>query len=412
MNCAIISVDVKIQLTKNKTIEIGRPSTAGGGTRKSSSLDMTGVELRPGDPTGCPALRLTYKKKKWQISAAARIPAPDGDLPEQWEDMPKQPRWELPKNFTSPHAAIAVSSSMGAFSQGTADAIIQEMIHGVAPSQTQPQLTAASPAQKRFSIKRDRPSAAPAPEKATTPAPVPVKKPEFPSAGIPVSENGRRFVVKPVAEEGFHLSASLPEFQALWISRLLPEGKRPTASSIQLAESALMASVLLQPAFRELKGSAMAVFVRAESIYIAGYKNGEPILWRRCPGAVGYLAMRTAVIRTLGIGEDLVDSVLNESLIDPRPALEPFVRPVLDQLDLARAYLAGKHNVTIEKVLLIGLPVGAEHWARYAEEALKIQLVPLSPFEGLELGKDVEVENPDEFLIALGAAIAAAEVEL
>ena len=400
---------MKLQLTKTKTIEIKFPS--GGGGARNSASDITGIEfpLTVGTEGKCPAVRLTFKKKKWHVTAAEFISTPDGDMPERWEDTPKQPRWELPGHFLSPHAAIAVNSTMSSFSQGTADAIVQEMSRGIVATDT-PALPDKS-ASKRFGIRRDHaPAPVPAAEKPAQSAPA--KKPEFPQAGVPVSENGNRFVVKPIAEEGFHLSASLPEFQALWISRLLPEGRRPTASSIQLAESALMASVLLQPAFKELKGSGMAIFVREDRVYMAGYKNGEPVLWRKCPGDCGYRAMRAAVTRTLGVGEDLVDSVLNESLIDPRPALEPFVRPILDQLDLARAYLAGKHNITVESVLLMGLPMGAEHWSHYAEESLKIKFIAPGPFEGLELGKGVEVKDPNAFLVALGAAIAGAEVEL
>lgn len=397
---------MKLQLTKDKTIEIKLPG--GGSSGVKTINDITGVELFSGQEAGCPAVRLVFKKKQWQVASLGFITPPDGAMPESWEDAVKQPHWDFPKKFLSPHAALAVNSAMGSFAQGTPDAIIHEMVNGPAAV---PSVTNSAPTEKkRFGIRRAESAPAPAP---TMTAPAPTNKtPDFPEAGNPVSENGRRFVVKPLAEEGFHLSASLPEFQTLWLSRLLIEGKRPTANSIQLSESALMASVLAQPLFKELEGNVLAIFVMRNCVYIAGYKGGEPVLWRRCPGVLGYEAMRMKVITTLGIGEDLVEAVLNESLIDPRPALEPFVHPVLDQLDLTRAYLSSKHGMKIDKALLMGFSLGATHWCTYAKETLNLEMVTPNPFEGLPLLKGVEAKDPNAYLVALGAALAAAEVEL
>lgn len=400
---------MKIQLTKDKTIDVKIPGFGGGGDKgKKTKADIVGVELFSGCEEGCPAVRLIRKKNVWRLAAFGHVKAPDGEMPERWEDTPKQPHWEMPREFQSPGAAIAVNTPMGFFGQASADAIIQEMIHG--PVQTDAPAAAADPSKKRFGIKR-APGAAKS-EPAPAPAPAtPGRVPDFPEEGVPVSENGRRFAVRKSAEDDFHFSASIPEFQALWLSRLLPEGKRPTATSIQLTNSALMASVLAQPEFAASGGNTIAIFVRDDVLYIAGYKDGKPLLWRRCPGDCGYKAMRKAVIKTLGIDKSLVDSVLEESIIDPRPALEPFLHPVLEQLELARAYMSGKHAMNIDKVLLMGLPCGAEHWCRYAEEALKLHLVAPGPFDGFQIDKDVEVKNPHGHLVALGAALAASEVE-
>ena len=393
---------MKIQLTKTKTIEL---NIGGKGGVKRSRVDLTGAELFSGDAGGCPAVRISRKRDQWILNAVGRIPAPDGELPERWEDTPRQPLWELPHEFQAPGAALAVHSAAGSFGQASADAIIQEMMHG--GSATEPAALPSESGRRRLGLKRL--ATAPAPVQKQDP--VPERVPDFPAAGTPVSENGRRFTVRPFAEEGFHLVSSLPEFQALWLGRLLPEGRRPTASSIQLAESALMASVLAQPAFRETGGNLLAVFVRANEIYFAGYRDGAPILWRKCPTRGGYLAMRTAVKRTLGVDEELIDSVLEDSLIDPRPALEPFLHPVLEQLELARAYLTGKQGLKVEQVLLSGVPCGAEHWRHYVEEALKLRLIAPDPFDGFQLAKGVEVDAPHAYLVALGAALAAAEVE-
>ena len=112
------------------------------------------------------------------------------------------------------------------------------------------------------------------------------------------------------------------------------------------------------------------------------------------------------------MGEDLINDVLEDSLVDPRPALEPFLRPVLQQLDLARVYLAGKHALNTDRVLLLGLPYGAKHWKQMTEESLKLHLVTAKPFDGLSIGKGIDTSKGHLCLVALGAAIAAAEVEL
>ena len=393
-----------MQLTKDKTIEINLPF----GDGQTSAHDITSVELFAAGETDCPTIRLIRKKKGWHVAAAGFVKPPKGELPMRWEDTPHQPTWEMPREFLSPHAALAVNSPMATFAQSTADAVVQDMMAGL----TAQDINSAagdkpSDGKKRFGLKRENP--APKPQKATAASEGSARKATFPAEGMPVSENGRRFVVRPMAEENFHLCASLPEFQTLWLSRLLPEGKRPTASSIQVAESALMASILLQPEFIAANGNALAIFMRPDSTYLAGYKKGKPVLWRRCPGAGGTIAMRNAVRTTLGLDEELVDSVLNESLIDPRPALEPFAKPILSQLSLSLDYLTSKHGLKFNHAFLMGAGAGTSHWSTYAEESLHIKLISPDPFEGLVLDKGVDMSNASRYLVALGAAIAGME---
>ena len=400
---------MKLQLTKTKTIEIG---FGGKGDKKSSSADITGVELFSGEARGCPAVRLARRKGAWHLLSAGFIPAPQGELPEKWEDTPKQPKWELPTHFQSPHAAIVVNSSQAVFTQATAETILNSISLGLnAPAAEK----GASGEKKRIGIRR----AAPAPEPAAKSVQN-GKAPEFPKPGAPVSENGMRFAVRPVAEQGFHLEAALPEFQALWLSRLLPEGRRPTASSIQLHDAALMASILAQPEFIQSKGNALAVFVSKHDIHFAGYKAGAPVLWRKCPVPGGTAVVREAVKRGLGVDDTLVDSVLDDSLIDPRSALEPILHPVLDELELSRAYLADRHSVRPAHILLMGLSAGAACWCKYAQESHRLELTAPGVFDGLEfpvkpkpgeIDESVQTGGNALFLPALGAALAAAEVE-
>ncbi len=396
---------VKLQLTSTKTIDIKFP---GGGGSKSAT-DITGVEMFSPDCEGCRAVRIVYKKKSWRLAAAEVVNGPDGELPERWEDTPHQPTWELPRAFQSPHAALAVNSAMSSFSQSTADAIVQDMMAGLDAAPSASPIPQADPGKKRFGLKKEAKPATPPPKPAAKSS-APARRPEFPKDGESVSENGRRFVTRQMPEHGFHIYSSLPEFQTLWVSRLLPEGRRPTASSIQVAESALMASAFLQPEFRAADGNALVIFARPNAFYFAGYKKGEPALWLKCPSAGGTTAMRNAIKKTLGVGEDLVDSVLNDSLVDPRPALEPFARPVLAQLELSLAYLTSKHGLKFDHALMIGLGAGAEHWSAFAEDALRLKLIAPDPFDGLVIDKNVKADCAADYLVALGAAIAGAEV--
>lgn len=402
---------MKLQLTRSKTIEINFPSR--NGKKQSQNADITGVELFADLPDGCPAVRLARKKDTWKLLATGFVPGPDGSLPEKWEDTPKQPRWDLPPFFQAPHAALAVNSAQAAFSAATTDAILKDLSTGSLPSQEE----SATPEKKRLGIHR---AETPRPTEAKTPAPG-KKVEKLPDPGVPTSVNGMRYTVKPLAEAGFHLEAVLPEFQALWLSRLLPEGRRPTTSSIQLRDAALLASVLAQPLFREANGNALVVFVGATSVHFAGYKAGAPVLWRKCPSLAGETAIREAVKHQLKLEDALVDSVLNDTLVDPSNAMEPFLGPIFRELELSRAYLSGKHAVNPNQIILMGLSAGALYWKRFAHDLHKIDLVTPDVFEGIERSSktksDFLLENPsatrdNQFLVALGAALAASEVDL
>lgn len=403
---------MKLQLTKTKTIEINLPF--GNGAKTASATDVTGVELFSGLAEGCPAVRLAKKKNVWKVLSVGCVPAPNGTLPEKWEDMPKQPTWELPGFFQAPHAALAANSSAAVFTQATADAIVRDMASGGATKDEK----SAAPEKKRFAIRRAGKTAADESKPAT---PADGKAIELPASDVPVSLNGMRYTVSPMAEAEFHLESAIPEYQALWLSRLLPEGRRPTASSILLADAALLMSVTAQPTFTEAGGNAIAVFVRENEVDFAGYKAGQSVLWRKCPSVGGFKQMRAAVKSALGLEDELVDSVLDDTLVDPSSALEPFLTPLFNELELSRAYLADKHGLKPEKILLMGLPAGAEYWKTFAREVHKIELVAPGVFEGLEfpakpkpgeLIADPNGKNGIPYLTALGAALAAERANL
>ena len=392
---------MKLQLTKTKSIELSFGKKGGGGSRSAVS-DLVGVELFGGDERGVPAVRLAYKKSVWHLVAAEFLKDPPGELPEKWEDVSHRSTWELPSVFQAPHAAIAINSMQAIFSQATPDTVVQDMMHGISSGGSG---KAAEAGKKRFGIKRDEPA------QSQGKAPDGKASPKFPAVGVPTANNGMRFIVKPLAEEGQYLEAALPEFQVLWLARLLPEGHRPTASSIQPAEAALMASVLAQPALVEAGGSALVMFMLSDGVIFAGYKSGMPVLWRRCPVRGGYVAMKNAVKRGLGLDDAMVASVLEDTLIDPRGALEPFLNPILNELELSRAYLAGKHGMNIARVMMLGLPQGSGHVCAFARDSFRIEMFQPGVFDGLQPPPKGEIAADWAFLPALGAALAASEVE-
>ena len=442
---------MEIQLTKTKTITIGE----GGGAKKKSgraALDVVGLDLFSGDKRGVPAVRLTEKKGVLHLAAVGFVPAPAAALPASWEEAAKACTWALPAHFQSPHAAIAVTSSDMFLAQTTRDAFKSDFTAGSHHGDSDPAAAAGAPRAKKFSLRRDNtphmrppqaeqgsaagssgsdasPSNA-ASSAASRSSSAAVSRPTSggvagasptgsmptpePQPGIPLSNGGTRFVMKPLADsDEFVLEAGLPEYQILWLSRLLPEGKRPTAASVQLRPSALAASVIRQPSFAS-KGASLALFLADDGARIVGYRDGDVILWRECRRAPGWIRIKAQLKKGLGLDDEAVLSVLEDTLIDPRPVLEPLVAPLLDELAVSRDYLVGKLGLEVKNALLMGLPAGGSYWSAISEDRIHLPLVAPSPFDGIDraekLHKDEQAAldggGANAFLGALGAALA------
>ena len=394
---------MKLQLTKTKTIDIDF-SRFGGGRRTLS--DVTGVVLNSGDARGCPAVRLVHKKGGWHVAAAGFVPGPADPLPESWEEANKaRIAWSLPSAFQAPYAALAIQSPNMFTRQTTSDMLTVDLV------QTAPKVSATPPPRKLGvrRLEKKPTSQAGKPAEGAAGAASDVKP------GVPTQANGVRFVMQPLVENPFVLQAGLPEFQVLWLSHLLPEGRRPTAASVQTLPSALLASLCEQPAFNAAGGTAFAIYVMRNSVYLAGYKDGRLVLFRSCLGVAGWEMLREGLKLRLGLEDEMVDEILDDALIDPRSAMEPFVRPVLQQVEISLDYLQNRHNLRIDKVFVMGLPSGARYWSQMAEETLHMPLVAPAVFEGLALPpKDRELaeltpSKSQAFLAAFGAARAAME---
>ena len=411
---------MEIQLTRTKTITIGGPKSGGAKKPKSrAAIDVVGLDLFSGDARGVPAVRLTDKKGVLRLAAVGFVPPPEGALPTSWEEAAKTCTWTLPAHFQAPHAALAVTSPDMFLAQTTRDAFKTDFTSGTHRGAADP-AAAGGAKPKKFGIRRDNAPhmKPPQAEQADAPKPAASAAPAKPmpevEPGVPVSNGGTRFVMKPLAEsDEFVLEAGLPEYQVLWLSRLLPEGKRPTAASIQIKPSTLIASVIRQPSFAKT-GASLALFVTDNNVRIVGYRDGDVILWRECRQAPGWLRIRTQLKKGLGLDDEAMASVLEDTLIDPRPVLEPLVTPILDELAVSRDYLVGKLGLEVKSALLLGLPAGGGYWSQIAEDRIHLPLVAPSPFDGIERSEKLQkAENApleggqaNAFLGAIGAALA------
>ena len=338
--------------------------------------------------------------------AAGFVPSPVDSLPESWDEANKaQTPWSLPAAFQAPNAALAVLSPHMFTRQTTPDALTADLV------QTAPKVSAKPPPRK-LGVRRleKKPAASEAKAADAADGTAPDVKP-----GEPMQASGVRFVMQPLAEKPFVIQSGLPEYQVVWLSRLLPEGRRPTAASIQTLPSALLAALCEQPAFNAAGGTAFAIYVLRNSVYLAGYKDGQLLLFRSCPGVAGWEMLREGLKMRLGLEDEMVDEILDDALIDPRSAMEPFVRPILQQLEISLDYLQNRHNLRIDKVFIMGLPSGARYWSQMAEETIHLPLIAPSVFDGLTLPpKDQELagltpSKSQAFLAAFGAARAAME---
>ena len=386
-----------IQLTKTKSITIG------GGPKKSRRhTDVVGIDMFSGDSRGFPAVRLAEKKGQIKVVASGFVPDPGKPLPTSWEEASKNPIWTLPSEFQAPHAAFAISSPETFLVQTTLEAVKSDIANGSHHGEE----TAVAAKPRKFGIRREAKKPADAEKEIPNERAVAKIDSSEIEPGKPISNGGTRFVMRPMSlSDGFVMEAGLPEYQALWLSRLLPEGKRPTVASIQPRAAAVTASILKDPGFVKNGGTGLALFINDEDCTIAGFKDGDLVLWRKCQGAPGGKTIREALRKGLGVDDEMLDGIMADNLIDPRPVLEPVILPIVDELAVSRDYLAGKLNLAINDAFVVGLSSGIGYWSAVFEERARIRLAECKPFDGFE-GAVPEAKDMSAFAGALGAALA------
>ena len=327
------------------------PITAKLTPQRKPFTDVVGLELGAGFAEGVPAVRLRKSEGKTELLAFGFLRLPDV-LPETAVAADAtHVQWQLPKPYQAPFAALAVTSKSAFLRNATG-----------------PGEEGADKQQSDFrSVSH-------------------ISAPDLPA-----------------------LTAGLPEFQAAWAARLLPEGHRPTVCSLQISSAAAINCFTCAPVFKSVAGTAVSLFVFAEHTALAAFHDSRLVLYREHP--VGYNHLRIAVSAQMRIETALADSVLEDTLIDPTPMIEPVLRPLFRQVEISSDYLQRRRNCQSKNFFVCGLPAGAKYWSTVFSHMMNLPLTAFSPFDGIE--KPARTHNgPGAATPFLMAAVGAARAVL
>jgi hypothetical protein len=317
-------------------------------------VDVVGLEIGADCAEGVPAVRLRKSGGRTEILAAGFIKLA-GRLPADPQEAQQPCTWLLPGPFQAPYAAIAVTSQQ-AYLRHSAGAGDDEPENKQTPFRT---------ASRSFG-------------------------PDQPT-----------------------LKAGLPEHLASWAARLLPEGRAPTACSLQVSSAAAVNTFMSAPLFGTLGAPALALFVFAKHTSLAAFHDKQIVLYREHP--VGYGHVRAAISDQMHIEPSLADSVLQDAFIDPTPMIEPPLKALFRQVEISSDYLLRRRNCQIQRFFVCGLPCGAKYWSAIFSRSMSQPLAVFHPFDGLtkspkatRLPEDIAAVEP-YLMVALGAAHAALE---
>jgi len=326
--------------------------------RKGPPDDVVGVEVGAGLEQGAPAVRLRRAPDgALRIAAAGFLPVVC-DI-ESILAMPEDLRgvWSLPPAFRARAAALAVTAP---------DALVR-------------QSDSVEDATADFDAATLRTKAAPAGEGGVLP-----------------------FV------------AFLPEALARRVARLLPEGHRPTAVSLQVSPLARVNAFAASPALASAGGTALLVQIAPSSTTIALFAKGAMTLYREL--SVGEEDALRAVAGPMNVDKATARELLEGGLVDPAPFLGPLLLPVFRQAELSADYALRRDGLAVERIFLSGPAAMAPHWAALFRDQTGREAAvcdPLADFpqeEGAALPPDFKAVS-GRFAVALGAAAAAMQEE-
>lgn len=318
--------------------------------------DVVGLELGAAHPSGVPAVRLWKQADKIELVAAGFLDLP-GVLPETAEAFLEGAPvvWTLPLPYHAPHAALAITSEQAFFRHASGSGEEESSNKQIAYRTTAHALEADLPP----------------------------------------------------------LEVGIPEFQAAWAARLLPEGRTPTACSLQLSAPAAINGFTTSPLFDTLSGTAVVLFVFSEQTSLVAFHNSQLVLYREHP--IGYSHVRVAITNQMRIDTALADSVLQDTFIDPIPMIEPVLKALFRQVEISSDYLLRRRDCKTQQFFVCGLPSGANYWSTIFTRMMNLPLTLFRPFErfdnvqsSAQIPEDLAAVEP--FLMtALGAALAAVE---
>ncbi|MGI5869398.1 MAG: hypothetical protein ACOX9C_08150 [Kiritimatiellia bacterium] len=318
------------------------------------ATDMVGIELGSGNPAGTPAARLRRDSAgALELTAAALLPL-DSTLPALDAEASKNGGWVLPRAFQAPDAAFAITSD---------DAFLRQ----------------ASGIDEAMSDKEEV---------------------RFRT----LSHGGDA--------ESFPFVAALPDAVAAWAARLLPEGRRPTAVSIQVSDLAWLNAFAVSSTFSKTTGTALLLVAGASSTALAIFHDFEPILYRK--HSIGAQDVLDAVCRKMNLDQGTARDILNDTLIDPTSVIEPILAPLFRQAEMSADYAVRMKGCFVEHFFLCGLKTGVRYWADVFKQRTGATIVPCNP--ALEMARAPGAVLPEDFenlagvfIPAIGAAAAAME---
>ncbi len=326
------------------------PITAKLTSQRKPFTDVVGLELGAGFAEGVPAVRLCKREGKTEVLAVGFLRLPDTVPDTAAAADAAHAQWQLPRPFQAPFAALAVTSKLAFLRNATGP---------------DDEKSERKPTDFR-SVSR-------------------ISAPDLPA-----------------------ITAGLPEFQAAWAARLLVEGHRPTACSLQVSSAAAINCFTCAPAFNSVSGTAVSLFVFADHTALAAFHDSRLVLYREHP--VGYNHLRVAVSAQMHIEPELADAVLEDTLIDPTPMLEPVLRPLFRQVEISSDYLQRRRNCQSKNFFVCGLPAGAKYWSTVFFHMMNLPLTVFSPFDGIAKSATADPGTATPFLMAaVGAARAVLE---
>ncbi|MBQ6103770.1 MAG: hypothetical protein IJL06_08875 [Kiritimatiellae bacterium] len=334
----------------------GKPKTKSG--RKGPPSDVVGIEVGAGLAEGAPAVRLRRAPDgALRIAAAGFVPVVS-DVASILA-MPADMRgpWSLPTAFRAPAAALAVTSP---------DALVR-------------QSDSVEDATADFDVSTLRTKASATGKKGALP-----------------------FV------------AFMPEELAKRVARLLPEGHKPTAVSVQVSPLARVNAFAASPALDAAGGTAVLVQIASNATTIALFARGSVALYREL--SVGEEDSLRAVAGPMNVDNATAKELLEGGLVDPAPFLGPLLMPVFRQAELSTDWVLRRNGLVVERFFVAGPPALAPHWtAIFREQTGRDAAVcdPIADFpqeEGAFLPPDFG-KVTGLFSAALGAAAAAMQEE-
>lgn len=317
--------------------------------------DVVGIELGSG-LSGVPAVRLVRGNQGIEIKAIGILDLLD-TLPLDEAAVPQiVSSWSLPKPFCAPHAALTITSKASFF------------LHTSGSNEAIPE--------KKQCLYRD--------------------------------------IRRAFGADMPKLVAGLPEFQAAWAASLFPEGRAPTACSLQISQLATMSGFNQHPVVKKADGSSVALFVESKSTALVAFQNWIPVLYREYP--LGSSHIQQEVASKMQLSPIIVQQLLEEDAMDASPYFEPILKPLLRQVEIMNDFLSRRRNAPASNFFISGALIGGRYWNDLFRKMLGKELVYCRPFDGIPLAKDAVV-MPDKlvdveslFASAAGAALAVMEV--